>query len=55
MELFSVNKLLNQSQVSFSYLLIIYHQSAGDMLRNRPAMKKVFVGIIDQSLKRGWH
>ena len=55
MELFSVNKFLNQSQVSFSYLPIIYHHLAGHMLRNRPAMKKVFVSIIDQSLKRGWH
>ena len=55
MELFSINKFLNQSRVSFSYLLIIYHQLAGHMLRNRPATKKEFVGIIDQSLKRGWH
>ena len=55
MELFSINKLLYQLKVSFSYLLIIYHQLAARMLRNRPAMKKVFVGIIDQSLKRGWH
>ena len=41
MELFSVNKFLNQSQVSFSYFLIIYHQLAGHMPRNRPAMKSI--------------
>ena len=49
MELFSINKFLYQLQVSFSYLLIIYHQLAGHMLRNRLQWRKYLLVLLTRA------